>query len=362
MKSYNGLFQRMTQHDEVVASIEEAAKYKRQRPVVARVLEKKDEKADEIIGKLQRGEWRPPRHKEQFIQEGPHRKRRNIRKPRFDDEQIIHHMLVRQLRPIILARLYGHVYGSLPGRGTHAAARVLRHWRDAYKGRRFYVFEGDIMQFFDSVNTDRLCRKLRRRIRDKRFLGTMELTIEHGGPGLAKGFYTSPWLANFYLEELDTYIVQVLKPDHYLRYVDNLFIYHRNKKELHEMARKIAVFLRERLDLTLKADWQVYRFEGINRRTGEIGGRAVNALGFVIHRDRVTIRKSILKRARAKANHIHRVRHYLRHDSASMLSRMSPFRHAQAYGYYLKWIKPKVSIQYCKRRISACAKKERKAA
>lgn len=361
MKSYNGLFQRMTQHDEAVASIEEAARYKRQRPVVARVLEKKDEKADEIIEKLRRGEWRPPRHKEQFIQEGPHRKRRNIRKPRFDDEQIIHHMLVRQLRPIILTRLYGHVYGSLPGRGSHAAARALRRWRDEYKGRRFYVFEGDVSQFYDSINTELLKAKLRRRIRDKQFLTVLDQVIDSGAPGIAKGFYTSPWLANLYLEEFDAYIVQVLKPDHYLRYVDNLFIYHRNKKELHRMIHQIAVFLWERLNLTLKNDWQVYRFEGMNRRTGEISGRAVNALGFVIHRDRVTIRKSILKRARAKANHIHRVRRYTRHDSASMLSRMSPFRHAQAYGYYLKWIKPKVSIQYCKRRVSACAKKERKA-
>lgn len=87
-------------------------------------------------------------------------------------------------------------------------------------------------------------------------------------------------------------------------------------------------------------------------------GRAINALGFIIHRDRVTIRKSILKRARAKANHIHKRKRYTRHDAASMISRMGPFRHADAYGYYLNHIKPKVSIRYCKRRLSTLAKRE----
>lgn len=89
-------------------------------------------------------------------------------------------------------------------------------------------------------------------------------------------------------------------------------------------------------------------------------GRAVNALGFVIHRDRVTIRKSILKRTRAKANHIHKKKRYTRHDSASMVSRAGVFKHADAYGYYLTYIKPKVSIHYCKRRIAAAEKKKRK--
>ena len=352
----------MLEHDEVVAAIEDAARYKKKRRIVAAILERKDEKADEIIQAIRGGRWQPPRHKEQIIQEGPHRKKRNIQKPRFDDEQIVHHMLIRQFRQVVLPRMYRYAYGSLPERGTHDAAAVLRRWRDGYDGKRFYGFEGDISKFYDSVDVELLDDKLRRRIRDKRFNEVFDKVIRTSGPGIAKGFYTSPWLSHFFLEELDGYIVQVLKPDHYLRYVDNLFIYHRNKKELHRMVEKIDTFLKARLRLRLKADWQVYRFEGRNRRTGGISGRATNALGFIIHHDRTTIRKSILKRARAKANHMRARRRYTRHDCASMISRMGPFRHADAYGYYRTWIKPKISIQYCKRRISACAKKERKAA
>ncbi len=37
---------------------------------------------------------------------------------------------------------------------------------------------------------------------------------------------------------------------------------------------------------------------------------------------------------------------------------MGWFKHTDTYGYYLRWIKPKVSVKYCKRRIAAHAKKK----
>lgn len=352
----------MLDRAEAEAAIEEAARYKRNRPSVAMILENKAAKAEEVCRKLESGTWKPPQHKKQLLREGSHKKEREIVKPRFDDEQIVHHLLMRQFRPIVQARLYRYAYGSLPGRGPHDALRVMKRWRDGYDGKRFYCFEGDVRKFYDNVDTGLLKEKLRRRIRDKLYLRELEKVIDTAAPGLPKGYYPSPWLANFYMEEFDNYIVQVLKPDHYLRYMDNLFIFHRNKKELHRIVRHIDVFLRERLRLDLKADWQVYRFEGMNRRTGTISGRAVNALGFIIHYNRVTVRKSILKRTRAKANHIYKRKRYTRHDSASMVSRVGAFRHANAYGYYLRWIKPKVSIHYCKRRLSALARREQKGA
>ena len=42
-----------------------------------------------------------------------------------------------------------------------------------------------------------------------------------------------------------------------------------------------------------------------------------------------------------------------------MVSRIGVFRHANSYGYYLKHIKPMVSIRKCKRRVAA-ASNERK--
>lgn len=349
----------MTDRKDAVAAIEEAARYKTKRKAVQNILARREEKAEELCQKLERGEWYPPHHEKHRIQEGSHKKVREIVKPRFDDEQLVHHMVARQLRPIVTARLCRYAYGSLPGRGTHAAVRAMKRWRDGYGGKRFYVFEGDIKSFYDTVDAELLKAMLGRRIRDKRYLEVLYRVIDGAGPGLPKGFYTSPWLANLYMEGLDSYVTQFLRPDHYLRYMDNLFIFHRNKRALHRMVEQLAAYLERKLHLRLKADWQVYRFEAARKQSGKAKGRAINALGFVIHRDRVGVRKSILKRVRGKARRMHRRGRYTRYDAASMLSRMGVFRHADAYNYYLAHIKPMVNIRKCKRRVAAAAKQEK---
>lgn len=359
LKSYNGLYERMMEPEEIQAAIREAARGKKRRRNVQRALDDLPGKAKKIRASIERpGGWRPPKHKAEPRQDGSHKKMRMIQKPRWDDEQIIHHMLMRQLRPIITRSLYRYACGSIPGRGTHFALRTMKRWRDGYRGRKFYVAELDIRHFYDSIQVERLKAGLDRTIRDRRYKALLFRVTDGGGPGLPKGFYTSPWLSHYFLTPLDYYIVQQLRPDHYLRYVDNLFLFSGNKKELHKMVRKISGYLTGELGLELKDDWQVFRFEGENRRTGKVTGRAVNCLGFVLHRNRVTIRKSILKRIRRKANRIDALGRYRRNDAAAMLSYLGYFKHSDTYGYYLKHIKPKVSIQYCKRRISALDRKK----
>ena len=87
-------------------------------------------------------------------------------------------------------------------------------------------------------------------------------------------------------------------------------------------------------------------------------GRAINALGFVVHLDRVTLRKSILQRVRAKANRMHRLHRCRIVDAAAMVSYMGWLTHTDTYGYYLRYIKPKVSIHYCKRRLATLARRK----
>ena len=358
MKSFNGFFSSMTEQEEIEQSIIEAAIEKTGRPEVKRALRHKEEKARELQEKLIHGTWYPPRHEKSKLCEGSHKKTRIIVKPRWDDEQIVHHVLMRQFRKIVEPRLYRYACGSLKGRGPHFAKRTIKRWRDEYKGKRFYVAELDIKGFYDNVDTEILKAMLRKKIRDKQYLTVLFHVIDGGAPGLPKGFYTSPWLAHFLLTPFDNYITQTLRPDHYLRYADNMFLFCRNKKKLHQMVREAARYLWENFRLQLKEDWQIFRFESENRRTGKVTGRAVNCLGFVIHRDRVTMRKAILERARAKANRIKRRGRMRRIDASAIISYMGWFKHTDTYGYYLRWIKSKVSVKYCKRRIAVCAKKK----
>lgn len=359
MHSYNGLFDHMTQLDELEDSTKSAAKYKRKRKQIIRVLNNIENECRNLQEKLLNGTWYPKRHRKEGLQEGSHKKKREIEKPCFRYEQIVHHALIKELRPILEPRMYEYTYGSLPDKGNLAAVRAMVKWRDGYRGRKFYVAELDIRKFYASINTEILKDRLRRLIRDKRYLEIMFRVIDAGSPGIPLGFYTSPWLGHLYFLPIDNYIVQELKPDHYLRYADNLFLFHTSKRKLHKIVESLSAKLAT-VDLEFNGSRQIYRFEYVDRRDGKVHGRAINALGYVIHHNRVTMRKSILKRARAKANRMGKTRRIRRIDAAAMISYCGWFKHSNTYNYFQKYIKPKVSIRACRKRIAAISRKEKR--
>ncbi len=350
----------MTEIEEIKTAIIEASKGKRKRRPVKKILENIDSYAENLRERLINETWRPAIHKTTELTEGSHNKKREIVKPKFY-EQIVHHLIVRQLRPIVEKGMYEHSFGSLPaklaeqnkkGKAALHGMRLMRHWVNGYNGRKFYVAECDVKGFYDNINIEILKEMLAKRIRDKRFLRLLDLVLGEFN-GLAKGFYTSPWLAHLYLMEIDHYIVQSLKPDHYMRYMDNLYLLHTNKKRLHGIVINISRNL-GRVELRFNKHLQIYRFEYPPKRRSRLKprGRAINCLGYVIHHNRVTLRKSILKRTRAKANKIEKKGKLTVYDARSIVSRMGWIKHADTYNWYKKYIKPKVSIQECKRKIS----------
>ena len=295
MKSYNGLYERMLDRKAIMHAIHDAAQHKRKRKVVRDTLDCIEYEADKLANIMRSGTWYPPKHKPFDMKESATKKARKITKPQWKYEQIVHHMLVDQLEPIILSRLYKHVCGSVPGRGTHSAVKTMIKWVRKYKGKKFYVAELDIRKFYDNIDHDILKQLLRKRIRDTAYLDLMYRvidahTIDGEKRGLALGNYTSPWLANFYLIGVDDFVLQELKPDHFLRYMDNLWLYSTKKRKLHAMVKRIMEWVSTNRKLTIKDNWQVFRFDDGNGH-----GRAINALGFIIHRDRVGVRKNILK-------------------------------------------------------------------
>ena len=157
------------------------------------------------------------------------------------------------------------------------------------------------------------------------------------------GYFTSQWFGNFYLKELDHYIKQKLGAVHYMRYMDDMVILGKSKKKLHAMQREITSYLWKGLKLELKGDWQVFRFEYV-AKDGTVCGRMLDFMGFQFHRDRITMRKSTIQRARAKAFRIKAKEKITWYDAAVMLSYMGWFQHTDTYDYYLKYIKPNVNV------------------
>lgn len=72
------------------------------------------------------------------------------------------------------------------------------------------------------------------------------------------GNFTSQWFANFYLQDLDHYIKEKLKIKYYLRYMDDMLLFGRNKKELHKCRGLVDEYLHKE-GLRLKENWQLFK-------------------------------------------------------------------------------------------------------
>ena len=193
--------------------------------------------------------------------------------------------------------------------------------------------------------------------------------IEEMRKGVPLGYFTSQWFGNFYLKALDHYIKEELHAEHYMRYMDDMVILGKSKKKLHKIHAAIETYLNDNLDLEIKGDWQVFRFEYpvfdksgnpvLNKDGKQVTkGRMLDFMGFQFHHDRTTIRKSNIEAARRKANHISKQDKISWYNASVMLSYMGLFKHTDTYNYYIDYIKPKINVKKLKRIVSKHSRKE----
>ena len=109
------------------------------------------------------------------------------------------------------------------------------------------------------------------------------------------------------------------------------------------------------LGLELKANWQVFRFSYGNNQ-----GRDLDFMGFRFYRNRTILRKSIMYKATRKARKISKKEKATILDARQMLSYLGWIDCTDTYLMYRKWIKPCVSFQQLKRKVSRYDKYDEK--
>lgn len=218
-----------------------------------------------------------------------------------------------------------------------------------------YVLKMDIRHFFDSIPHDRLKAKLKKTVHDEKMLELLFRIIDVTEVGIPLGFYTSQWLSNWYLQGLDHFIKEQLCAVHYMRYMDDMVIFGSNKRVLHRMRQAISDYLEMELGLELKANWQVFRFSYGNNQ-----GRDLDFMGFRFYRNRTILRKSIMYKATRKARKISKKEKATILDARQMLSYLGWIDCTDTYLMYRKWIKPCVSFQQLKRKVSRYDKYDEK--
>lgn len=366
MKTYRNLLEQSLTPQNVRKCMLDAAEGKLKRREVLRAFEHFDKTYDLVTKCARAPNYYPREDNKHVVIDGTNHKERTIEKPMFAPEQILHHVIIEPFKEVLLNGLYEQVYGCLPAArketesgkcivrkyGPHAAAKKLRKWVQV--GRKIYVAELDIHHAYDSVDLEILMGKLREVIKDEAWLSLAERFTRgrgHKEKGLVLGHYTSPWFFNFYLKDFDHFVASQ-EGIQYLRFADNLFLVGTNKRKVHRAVAAIKAHLRDCLKLELNQSAQVYRFEYVDRN-GKTRGRAVNALRFIIHHNRMTLRKRLLKCIRRKAIRIKQKQEPTWHDAAAMLSRLAWIRSTNTYGYYMRHIKPNIQTKALKKKVRA---------
>lgn len=355
MKSYGHLWEKFIDDGNIKLAIHNYAKGKRKRREVRAYLADEEAAVEKLRGIAEH--YKNARHVPKEIYDGITRKKRTIIVPKAH-EQVVHHMIVNVLSPIIMHGMYEHSNGSIPGRGAHRGKKAIEHWLHHQTRNVKYCLKMDIRKFFDSIPHEILIAKLEKIIRDERFMALLREIISVTDMGLPLGFYTSQWLANWYLQDLDHFIKEDLGAPHYMRYMDDMVIFGPNKKKLHRMREEIDAYLRGELGLELKDNWQVFRYSYKDEK-GNDCGRDLDFMGFRFFRNRTVLRRHIMLKASRKARRIGIKKKPTLFEIRQMLSYVGWIKHTRSHGFYLRWIRPFVNLKTLRNRLSRHDKRER---
>jgi len=420
VKTYKNLYEKIISEENLKKAFFKAAKGKRKRKDIQRILDNVDEHVAILRGILEREDFRPAHHKPVQINDGFKMKKRHIIKPYYKYEQVVHHAIIRVLAPtdkeiaqdhslkkVINRGAYEFTCGSVKGRGAHYGKRYIERWIRNDRKNTKYVLKIDVRHFFESIPHDRLKEKLRKVIADEKTLRLLDLIIDAVPTGLPLGYYTSQWLANFYLQDLDHFIKQeIWEPEkekkiqqyaarmkrkgredfvipdylcgvkYMVRYMDDIVCFGANKRELKTALERIESYCSGKLGLEIKKNKQIFPLskeipltekelaerkrekKSIKKKVKEIG-RALDFMGFLFRRTRTTIRKAILYRITRKARKVAKKEKVNWYDASSIISRMGYFRHTDAHNVYLDRVKPYVNIKKLKRIVSNHERKGR---
>lgn len=301
MKTYKHLYPQICSFENLLTAFYRARRRKPKTPEMCAFEFHLEENLFALQEELQTQTYQPGTYRHFYIHEP---KERKVSAAPFRD-RVVHHALCQVIEPIFERRFISDSYACRVGKGTHRALKRAQE----FLRQHTYVFHGDILKFFPSIDHQILLEILGRHIADaatmdliRRILasGADALTDEYPmqwfpdddlftpltrSRGLPIGNLTSQFWANVYLNELDHYVKRTLRCRAYVRYMDDFLVFGNDKAELHRVRQAIAEFL-QTLRLTLHPRKQrVYPV-----RTG------MDFVGFVSFPHRVKLRRDNVRR------------------------------------------------------------------
>lgn len=350
IKSYNHLWEKLISDENILLAIHNASHGNMKR----RKLTLIKENAEDYVPVVRKWimNYKPTTHIPKIINDGISGKKREIIVPTVK-EHIVQHAIMNVLKPIFMKGMYEHTYASIPQRGCQSGMKTVKKWIHNDERNVKYCLKLDVRKYFDSVSQNILISKLKCKIHDKRFMELLIKIIHTTNKGLPLGFYSSQWFANFYLQDFDHYVKEELKAKHFIRYMDDIVIFHSNKKELHKIRLAIEAYLRYTLMLEVKDNWSLFRFH-----TRKNKGRFLDFMGFRFYRNRITLRRKIALKAMRKARRIHNKKRATVHDARQMLTYIGWTKCTNTYNWFKKYIANYVNFRSLRKIVSNYDKKQ----
>ena len=169
-------------------------------------------------------------------------------------DRIVQQAMVMVMGPLFEPGFSDHSYGYRPGRSQRdAIARATGH----VGAGKEWVVDLDLERFFDTVNHDRVIHLLRNKVKDRRMIRLVGLTLRSGiwidgkveksRVGLSQGSPLSPLLSNIVLDELDEELEK--RGLDFVRYADDCNVFVRSEKAAERVLAKLTRFIEEKLKL-----------------------------------------------------------------------------------------------------------------
>ncbi len=249
-------------------------------------------------------------------------KDRELMKLPYFPDRIIQWAILLQIEKVFVNTLCGHTCASLKGRGIKRAMKLVDEFMTDVPGTEFCL-KIDIRKFYPNINHAVLKQLLRKKFKDADLLELLDRIIDSypGEKGVPIGSYLSQYLANYYLAYFDHWLKEEMQIKYVVRYMDDIVIFSSSKAFLHSLRKQMDEYLRIRLDLQIKPNWQVF----------PVDARGVDFVGYRFFHGYKLLRKTTCKKFKKKMVQIQRK------QCDGNLINYSEWCSANSYNGWLKW-------------------------
>lgn len=208
-------------------------------------------------------------------------KERTIYQLPYYPDRIVHHAVMNIMEPIWVSMFTKDTFSCIKKRGIHGCLKQVKLGLMDVENTT-YCLKLDIRKYYPSIDHTILKEIIRKKIKCEDTLDMLDEVID-SAEGIPIGNYLSQFFANLYLTYFDHWIKENKRVTYYYRYADDMVILHSEKDYLWRIFYDIRDYLNSKLNLEIKANYQVFPVEA----------RGIDFVGYVLRHNYVLIRKTI---------------------------------------------------------------------